>query len=67
MLFNEISVEEFAEIRAREAYDIGHSEGEQAGAEQKEQEIGLKLKAMGMPAEQIAEATGLTIEEIEEL
>ena len=58
-----ISVEEFAEIRAREAYDMG----EQAGAVQKEQEIGLKLKAMGMPAEQIAEATGLTVEEIEEL
>ena len=67
MLFNEISVEEFAEIRAREAYDIGHSEGEQAGAVQKEQEIARKMKAMGMPAGQIAEATGLTIEEIEEL
>ena len=58
-----ISVEEFAEIRAREAYDMG----EQAGAKQERIEIARKLKQSGIPVEIIAKNTGLTIEEIEEL
>ena len=33
--------------------------------EDQRKEIAQKLKSMGIPAEQIAEATGLTIEEIE--
>ena len=40
---------------------------ERRSLKKQKKEIGLKLKAMGMPAEQIAEATGLTVEEIEEL
>ena len=31
MLFNEITVEEFAEIRAREAYEDGEKSGEKIG------------------------------------
>ena len=62
-----MTLAEDTRIREIIAYDRGMAEGEQAGATQKEQEITQKLKAMGMPAEQIAEATGLTIEEIEEL
>ena len=46
MLFKEITVEEFAEIRAREAakdaYDAGIAEGEQSGFS-KGQKSGLKL------------------------
>ena len=55
MIMDGISVEEFAEIRAEEAYAKGILD------------TARKLKAMGIPTEQIAEATGLTIEEIEEL
>ena len=49
------------EMRAQ--YRIGCRKG------QKDEKIAIaqKMKAMGIPTEQIAEATGLTIEEIEEL
>ena len=63
MLFKEITVEEFAEIRAREAYD----EGEKSGAAQKEREIAKNLKSLKLPAEQIRTATGLSLAEIEAL
>ena len=59
MIMDGISVEEFAEIRAEEAYDTGRND--------QAKEIAQKMKSMGIPTEQIAEATGLTIEEIEEL
>ena len=71
MLFDEISIEEFAEIRAQEAYDIGRSEGEQAGIErgaaQKEREIALQMLKEGMKPDLIAKLTGLSLEEIEKL
>ncbi len=67
MLFKEISMEEYGEIRAREAYDIGRTEGEQAGATQEKKEIAQNLKIKGIAPEVIAEVTGLTLEEIEEL
>ena len=41
--------------------------GRENGQEEMQQEIALKLKADGIPAEAIAKYTGLTIEEIEEL
>ena len=59
MLFKEISVDEFAEIRAREAYEIGHSEGEQSGI----LETARKMKAEGIPAELIQKITNLSPEE----
>ena len=71
MIMDGISVEEFAEIRAREAYDTGRAEGEQAGVErgaaQEKQEIARNLIALGLSTDQIAKATGLSAEEIEKL
>ena len=79
MLFHEITVEEFAEIRAREAYADGEKagydkgerdgreEGRSEGAAQKEREIAKNLKNSGIPINVIAKNTGLTLEEIEAL
>ena len=67
MLFKEITVEEFAEIRAREAYDEGVAKGEKSGAAQKEREIAKNLKALGLELDKISKSTGLTPSEIEEL
>ena len=79
MLFNEITVEEFAEIRAREAYEDGEKSGEKIGfvkgetaglakgAAQKQQEIARNLMRLGLDLAQIRQATGLTAEEIEKL
>ena len=75
MLFQEITVEEFAEIRAREAYadgeKAGREEGEQVGlargAAQKEREIAKGMKDKGLETTLISEITGLTQEEIAQL
>ena len=79
MLFHEITVEEFAEIRAREAYAdgekdgydkgerAGREEGRSEGAAQKEREIAKNLKNSGIPIDVIAKNTELTLEEIEAL
>ena len=79
MLFKEITVEEFAEIRAREAYadgekvgyEVGREEGEKTGlargAAQEKREIAKKFKDSGISIEVIARNTGLTPEEIESL
>ena len=75
MLFKEITVEEFAEIRAREAYadgekageKSGFSKGEKAGERKAALEIARNLKGAGIPAEVIAANTGLTAAEIEAL
>ena len=44
MLFHEITVEEFAEIRAREAYADGEKAGLARGAAQEKREIAKNLK-----------------------
>ena len=83
MLFNEITVEEFAEIRAREAYEDGEksgfTKGEKSGftkgetvgltkgAAQKQREIARNFKKAGIPMDLIAENTGLSIAEVEQL
>ena len=83
MLFKEITVEEFAEIRAREAAKDAYEEGEKSGhkrgftegeksgielgAAQKEREIAKNLKSLKLPIEQIKTATGLSAKEIETL
>ena len=71
MLFEEITVEEFAEIRAREAYadgeKAGRAEGRSEGAAQEKREIAKSMKAKGLEFAMIAELTGLTSEEIAEL
>ena len=45
----------------------GYDKGLKAGIEQDKKEIAKKLLAMGIPIEQIIEATGLTKEEIEDI
>ena len=83
MLFNEITVEEFAEIRAREAYEDGEksgftkgeksgfTKGEPAGlakgAAQEKREIAKNFKKAGIPTDLIAENTGLSVAEVEQL
>ena len=67
MLFHEITVEEFAEIRAREAYADGEKAGLARGAAQEKREIAKNFKDSGIPIDVIAKNTGLTLEEIEAL
>ena len=75
ILFQEITVEEFAEIRAREAYadgeKAGREEGEKIGlargAAQEKREIAKNFKKSGIPIDVIAQNTGLPPEEIEAL
>ena len=75
MLFQEITVAEFAEIRAREAYadgeKVGREEGEKIGlargVTQEKREIAKNLKKSGIPIDVIAKITGLLPEEIEKL
>ena len=87
MLFNEITVEEFAEIRAREAYEDGEKTGEKIGfvkgeksgftkgetaglakgAAQEKREIAKNFKKAGIPTDLIAENTGLSVAEVEQL
>ena len=71
MLFHEITVEEFAEIRAREAYadgeKAGREEGRSEGAAQEKREIAKNFKDSGIPIDVIAKNTELTLEEIEAL
>ena len=67
MLFHEITVEEFAEIRAREAYEDGEKAGLARGAAQKEREIAKSMKDKGMEITMIVELTGLTPEQIKAL
>ena len=79
MLFNEITVEEFAEIRAREAYEDGEKsgftkgetaglvKGRSEGAAQEKREIAKNFKKAGIPMDVIAENTGLSVEEVEQL
>ncbi len=87
MLFNEITVEEFAEIRAREAYEDGEKSGEKIGfvkgeksgftkgetaglvkgAAQEKREIAKNFKKAGIPMDLIAENTGLSVAEVEQL
>ena len=67
MLFHEITVEEFAEIRAREAYADGEKAGLARGAAQEKREIAKSMKDKGMEITMIVELTGLTPEEIKAL
>ena len=79
MLFNEITVEEFAEIRAREAYEDGEKsgftkgetaglvKGRSEGAAQEKREIAKNFKKAGIPMDVIAENTGLSVAEVEQL
>ena len=53
--------------RERIGIEQGRSEGLAEGAAQKQREIAKNLKHAGIPVDVIAENTGLTAEEIENL
>lgn len=75
MLFRELTMEEFAEIRAREAYgkgeqaglERGRTEGLERGAAQEKHEIAREMLLGGMPLATISQFTKLPPEEIETL
>lgn len=54
-------------IRMNMARDEGHAEGREEGREEEKLGIAKKLLAMGLPLDQVAEATGLPIERLSEL
>ncbi|MEO0585988.1 MAG: hypothetical protein AAF135_27505, partial [Bacteroidota bacterium] len=55
------------EIGRREGEEIGIKKGEEIGIEKGKLEIARKLKKQGMPLTQIAEITGVSIEELSAL
>jgi len=63
MLFDYITKEEFAEIRAEEQYEIGLAEGE----EKRKEKVARNMKIMGVAAEIITETTGFSPEKVETL
>ena len=58
---------EVTEIRWHYGYDEGKAAGLEKGAAQKQREIAKNFKHAGIPVDVIAENTGLTAEEIENL
>ena len=71
MLYEGITAEEFAEIRGREEREEGRAEGRAEGLAEGHYEeklsIARKLLVNGQSAAFIAEITGLSIEEIQNL
>ena len=71
MLFKEITAEEFADIRAKEAYEYGEqagfAKGRSEGEALKQREIARNLKHLGIGLSEIVKSTGLSVEEVEEL
>ena len=67
MLFKEISMEEYGDIRAKDAAREAFAEGEQAGAEQEKKAIAIQMLREGMEVELISRLTGLSADEIEKL
>ena len=55
---------DFAEAKGRKE---GRKEGREEGRVEEKLSIACQLKLMGLPATQISQATGLTLEEIEKL
>ena len=71
MLFDYVSKEEFAEIRAEEKYEEGVKEGIKQGLEkgalQKQLEIAKAMKDKGMDINMISEFTDLSLDQIKNL
>lgn len=63
MLHGEVTMERYGEIRREEGYEDGY----EAGIATKRLDIAKNLKKLSIPIKDIAEATGLTIEEVEAL
>ena len=62
-----MTLEEELKIRWHYGYDEGKAAGLEKGAAQKQREIAKNFKHAGIPVDVIAENTGLTAEEIENL
>ena len=62
-----IGMEKGMEKGMKKGMEIGMEKGMEKGREEEKLEIARNLKTMGLPSESIAQATGLTIEEIENL
>ena len=79
MLFKELTREEDLEISRLDGYDAGVKDGEKSGftkgetaglvkgAAQEKREIAKNFKKAGIPMDVIAENTGLSVEEVEQL
>jgi predicted transposase/invertase (TIGR01784 family) len=52
------------ELRAMEE---GKEEGKKEGQEEGKEEVALNLLRMGLPIEQVSEATGLSLDKIQQL
>ena len=63
----EEGLREGRESGLREGRESGLKEGREAGMKEAQERIALKLKASGMELSEIAEVTGLSEEEIENL
>ena len=62
-----MTFEQILNERERKSFAQGHAEGLTEGAAQKQREIAKNLKQAGIPIEVIAENTGLSCKEIENL
>ena len=67
MLFGEYDYETDIRVQRREAFEDGLAEGIEQGAEKTKIETAKKFISMGLPLEQIAKGTGLSLEKVQEL
>ena len=62
-----ITVEKYGEVMKKEGFEDGTAEGEASGRAERELEMARALKDKGVDIDIIAETSGLTKEEIEQL
>ena len=62
-----MTFEQILNERERKSFAQGHAEGLTEGAAQKQREIAKSMKARNIPIAEIAEITGLSEEEVENL
>ena len=62
-----ITVEKYGEVMKKEGFEDGKAEGEASGRAERELEMARALKDKGVDIDIIAETSGLTKEEIEQL
>ena len=56
----------YQEVSA-EGYQEGHQKGRQEGVQEKQLEIALKLLDLGLSIQLVAEGTGLSVEQVQQL
>ncbi|NES19445.1 MAG: hypothetical protein F6K41_11065 [Symploca sp. SIO3E6] len=60
--YQEVSAEGY-----QEAYQEAYQKGYQEGAQEKQREIALKFLGLGLSIELVAEGTGLSVEQVQQL